>query len=134
MTPVRPQSCEAPFYENKRSEGGDRDEQKERSPVVYVHSPDRLSRDSVHLLALKEEFASVGTELRFVRGAAGDAGSPVRGLYGYEYWPHGSSDEHGAEGAFNAVKLIFELAGEGWSFSRIAAELNGMESRSEPSE
>ncbi len=39
-----------------------------------------------------------------------------------------------AQRAFNAVKLIFELAGEGWSFSRIAAELNGMESRSEPSE
>ena len=34
--------------------------------VLYVYSPDRLSRNPLHLVRLFEEFASAGVEVRFV--------------------------------------------------------------------
>ncbi len=40
--------------------------------VIYVYSPDRLSRNPLHLLLLVEEFTSAGVELRFVRGFTED--------------------------------------------------------------
>ena len=36
--------------------------------AVFVYSPDRLSRDPVHLIELMGEFASAGAGLHFVRG------------------------------------------------------------------
>ena len=95
--------------------------------VLYIRSLDRLSRNSQHLLALRHEFASAGVELRFVWHTPSDTGLPGRALYGYEYWQHGAGDEPGTGGeVFNPVKLMFELVSAGWSFKRIAAELNRM--------
>ncbi len=37
--------------------------------VVYVYSPDRLSRSLEHLVLLRAEFASAGVEIRFVEGS-----------------------------------------------------------------
>ena len=39
--------------------------------VVYVYSPDRLSRSLEHLVLLHEECASADVEIRFVRGCFG---------------------------------------------------------------
>lgn len=53
--------------------------------VVYAYSPDRLSRDPLHLLTLMEEFASAGVELRFVRGFTEDTpeGRLMMYIHGY---------------------------------------------------
>ena len=40
--------------------------------VVYIYSPDRLSRSLAHLVLLHEEFASAGVEIRFVQGSFDD--------------------------------------------------------------
>ena len=40
--------------------------------VVYVYSPDRLSRNPFHILTLLEEFKEAGVEIRFVRGFTDD--------------------------------------------------------------
>ena len=46
--------------------------------VVYVCAPNRLSRNPLHLLSLREEFGSAGADLRCVRGRSDDA--PKGGL------------------------------------------------------
>ena len=100
--------------------------------VVYVNSPERLSRDPQHFMLLHREFASAGVELRFVRGFSGNnrddrvRGGAALGVYGYDYdkvegVP--TSDER----EFSFVPLVYELYLGGWSFARIAACLNEMD-------
>jgi site-specific DNA recombinase len=42
-------------------------------PVVLCHSPDRLARKYAYQVVLLEEFARVGTEVRFLKGGKGDS-------------------------------------------------------------
>ncbi len=53
--------------------------------AVIVHSPDRLSRDPVHLMVMTEEFADAGATLLFVQGPSGTTAEDklVRYILGY---------------------------------------------------
>ena len=56
-----------------------------RIRALFVHSPDRLSRDAYHILMLMNEFAEHGVKLHFVRGVSGDTpeGQLITYIQGY---------------------------------------------------
>ena len=97
--------------------------------LVYVRSPDRLSRSREHSVLLHEEFASAGVEIRFVRGSFDTdlrdllSGWAASGGYGYghdkaEGLP--TPDKREAR----TIGLIFKLVDEGWTTAEIATYLN----------
>ena len=53
--------------------------------AVIVHSPDRLSRDPLHLMVMTEEFTEAGVKLLFVQGPSGTTAEDklVRYILGY---------------------------------------------------
>lgn len=69
--------------------------------VVVVYSPDRLSRNPLHLPMLLHEFQDTGVSLHFVKG-----------------------NLEGAPEGHSVVKAIFQWASEGVSVYQIAERLN----------
>ncbi len=100
--------------------------------VVYVCAPNRLSRNPLHLLSLREEFASAGADLRCVRGRSDDApkgGLPNgTGLGIFRCRRHKVDKVQTAdEQEVSLVRLVRELLLKGWSVCRIAVLLNAMD-------
>ena len=97
--------------------------------VVYVDSPSRLSRNPRHLVLLCQEFTSAGVEIRLVRGSFD--GNPPGSLSGLvasvvSAYAHYKAEMPPTLGEWQAgtVRLVFDLARDGWSADEIAAYLN----------
>ena len=100
--------------------------------LVYVDSADRLSRNPRHLMLLREEFASAGADLRFVRSSSDDApkGRLPNGagtcIYGYTY-DKVDNVPIPDEQEVSVVDLMFELLLKGWTCRRVVVHLNEMD-------
>ena len=97
--------------------------------LLYVYSSERLSRIPAHLVLLCEEFASAGVEIRFVQGSFDNPhrgrspGLVASGVSGYaqdNVERPTMLDERQA----GTMRLVLELACDGWSADDIAAHLD----------
>ncbi|MCY4557978.1 MAG: recombinase family protein [Chloroflexi bacterium] len=100
--------------------------------LVYVSSSERLSCVPEHRVLLYEEFAAAGVEIRFVQGSFDDhrrsrlSGLVASGVSGYA---HDKAEVPTAldERQAGTMRLVLELACDGWSADDIAAYLSERE-------